>query len=144
MMHKAWSSIKQVPYCFSRWYIKLQGHTAKKSYNLTQFGRFRTVTPVWIHWRVWNDTQSLMLYRRPCLIIFRGHPSNLKVTRAKNRLFESNLSKITRPVAAVKSLRFALFLQNLSLELGVLRGLNEILLHTFNSTSADQQHICVY
>ena len=27
----------------------------------------------------------------------------------KNRRFESNLSKITRPVAAIKSLRFALF-----------------------------------
>ena len=40
---------------------------------------------------------------------FSGHPSNLKVTRAKNGRFESNLSKITRPVAAIKSLRFALF-----------------------------------
>ena len=30
MMHKAWSSIEEVPYCFSRSYIKLQGHTAKK------------------------------------------------------------------------------------------------------------------
>ena len=30
MMHKALSSIEEVPYCFSRSYIKLQGHTAKK------------------------------------------------------------------------------------------------------------------
>ena len=30
MMHKAWSSIEVVPYCFSRSYIKLQGHMAKK------------------------------------------------------------------------------------------------------------------
>ena len=30
MMHKAWSSTEEVPYCFSRSYIKLQGHTAKK------------------------------------------------------------------------------------------------------------------
>ena len=29
MMHKAWSSIEEVPY-FSRSYVKLQGHTAKK------------------------------------------------------------------------------------------------------------------
>ena len=28
MMHKAWSSIEKVPYCFSRSYIELQGHTA--------------------------------------------------------------------------------------------------------------------
>ena len=30
MMHKAWSRIEEVPYCFSRSYVKLQGHTAKK------------------------------------------------------------------------------------------------------------------
>ena len=29
-MHKAWSSIAEVPYCFLRSYIKLQGHTALK------------------------------------------------------------------------------------------------------------------
>ena len=39
---------------------------------------------------------------------FRGHPSNFKVTRAEKSRFESNLSKITRPVAAIKSLRVAL------------------------------------
>ena len=30
MMHRAWSSIEEVPYCFSRSYVKLQGHTALK------------------------------------------------------------------------------------------------------------------
>ena len=30
----------------------------------TQFNRFRTVTPVWIHIWWWNDTYSLMLHRR--------------------------------------------------------------------------------
>ena len=30
MMHKAWSSMEEVPYCFSRSSVKLQGHTAKK------------------------------------------------------------------------------------------------------------------
>ena len=29
MMHKAWSNIEEVPYCFSMSYVKLQGHTAK-------------------------------------------------------------------------------------------------------------------
>ena len=56
MLHKAWCSIEEVPYYFSRSYIKFQGH-------------------------------------RGC----------------KNRWFGSNLSKITRPVAAMKFLRFALF-----------------------------------
>ena len=28
--HKAWSNIEEVPYCFSRSYVELQGHTANK------------------------------------------------------------------------------------------------------------------
>ena len=70
MMHKARSSIKEVPCHFSRSYVKLQSHTAKKSSNLTQIGRFRTVTPVWIHWWISNDTESLMLYKRRALLFF--------------------------------------------------------------------------
>ena len=30
MMHKACSSIEEMPYCFSRWYVKFQGHIALK------------------------------------------------------------------------------------------------------------------
>ena len=30
MMHKAWSGIEEVPYCFSRSSVKFQGHTALK------------------------------------------------------------------------------------------------------------------
>ena len=30
MLHKAWSSIEEVPYCFSRSYVKFQGHPALK------------------------------------------------------------------------------------------------------------------
>ena len=33
MMHRAWSRIEEEPYCFSRSYIKLQGHTALKIVN---------------------------------------------------------------------------------------------------------------
>ena len=33
MMHKAWSSIEEMPYCISRSYVKLQGHTALKIVN---------------------------------------------------------------------------------------------------------------
>ena len=124
MMHKAWSSIEGVPYCFSRSSVKFPGHTAKeiiqfdpdwafpdcnsslnspmatkwctklevalkrcpivfqghpsnfkvtqlkKLSNLTQIGCFRTITPVWIHWRIWNYTQSLVVYRRHALLFF--------------------------------------------------------------------------
>ena len=31
MMHKAWSSIEEVPYCFARSSVKFQGHKALKS-----------------------------------------------------------------------------------------------------------------
>ena len=31
MLHKAWSSIEEVPYCFWRSCVKFQGHTAKKN-----------------------------------------------------------------------------------------------------------------
>ena len=40
----------------------------------------------------------------------RCHQSNFKVTWLTNRWFESNLSKIARPVAAIKSLTFALLI----------------------------------
>ena len=33
MMHKAWSSIEEVPYCFSRSSVKFQGHTALKIFE---------------------------------------------------------------------------------------------------------------
>ena len=77
-------------YHFSRSSIKFQVTRDKKSQILTRIERFRTVTPVLIHPGVWEDAQSFM----------------------KNRQLESNLSKITRPVAAIKSLRFALLLQD--------------------------------
>ena len=47
---KLWSSIGEVPYCFSRSSIKFQGHTGqKKSPIFTWIEYFRIVTPVWIY-----------------------------------------------------------------------------------------------
>ena len=59
VLHKAWSSIKEVPYCFSRSSIKLQGRTALKIVEFNPDWRFRTVTPILIHQWVRNDAQSL-------------------------------------------------------------------------------------
>ena len=54
MMHKAWSSVEEVLYCFSRSSVKFQGHTALK------IGEFDpTVTQVWNHRWLRNDAQSL-------------------------------------------------------------------------------------
>ena len=67
-MHKAWSSIEEVPYCFSRSSVKFEVTRDKKIINFDPIGRFRTVTPVWIHWWLWNDAQSLKQHRRAALL----------------------------------------------------------------------------
>ena len=79
MMHKAWSSIEEVSFCFSRSSVKFQGHTAKKWSNLTQIGRFRTVTPVWIHqWlrnyaKAWNSIEEMSYYFSRSYVELQGH-----------------------------------------------------------------------
>ena len=68
----AWSSIEEMPYCFWRSYVKFEGHRGhKKSPILTQIGRFRTVTLVWILRWVWNDAVSLKQHRRSALLFFK-------------------------------------------------------------------------
>ena len=59
MMHKAWCGIDEVPYCFPRSSIKFQGHMGQKQTIFTGIERLWTVTPVWIHWWLSNDDQSL-------------------------------------------------------------------------------------
>ena len=71
MMHNALSSMEEVPSCFSRSPVKLQGHAAQKSAILTQIGRFRTVTPVRIHWWLWNDAQSMKQLRRGASLLLQ-------------------------------------------------------------------------
>ena len=55
--------------------IVFQGHTSnckvtrwKKLSILTRIERFLSVTPVWIHWWLWNIAQSLTQYRRGALL----------------------------------------------------------------------------
>ena len=65
------------------WPIVFQGHQSnfkvmglKKSSILTQIGRFRTVTPVWIHRWIWNDANSIeevSYYLSKSSIKFQGH-----------------------------------------------------------------------
>ena len=56
MMHKACCSKEEVPCSFPMSSIKFQGHTGQKNHRIE---RFRAVTPVWIHPRLWNDAQCL-------------------------------------------------------------------------------------
>ena len=83
MMHRACGSIVDVPYCFSRSYVKCQGHTALK---IVEFD------PNWA-FPDWNSSlNSPMAMKRctkfetakeRCPIVFQGHPSTFKVTRYK-------------------------------------------------------------
>ena len=81
----------------------------KNSLIFTQIECFRTVTPVLIQPWLWNYAQSLIWHRRGALLFFKVINQISRSHWLKNRLFESNLSKITGLVSTIKSLRFALF-----------------------------------
>ena len=84
-MHKVWSSIEEMPYCF-------QGHLL--NFKVT---RDKKIVDFETNWTFPGCNYSLIsLVAREWYTKFEA-------------AFESNLSKITRPVAAIKSLRFALF-----------------------------------
>ena len=109
MMHKAWSSIEEVPYCFARSSVKLQGRTALK---IVKFD------PNWVFPDCISSLNSPMATKwctklevawKRCPIVLQGHPSNFTVTRAEKLTIWIQF-EITRLVAAIKSLRFALFL----------------------------------
>ena len=98
MMHKAWSSIEEVPYCFSRSSFKFQGHTAPKIVEL----KIVEFDPDWAFpdcnsslntpmAKKWCTKLEVALKR--CPIVFQGHPSNFKVTRLKKL---SNFTQIGR------------------------------------------------
>ena len=137
MMHKAWSSMEEVPYCFSRSCIKLQGHTAQRIIDFDPNWVFRDCnsslnSPMAAKWCIellsskvevpycfsrsyvkfqghtalkivefdpnWGFADSNSSLNSPmamkcctkletakerCPIVFQGHPSNFKVTRDK-------------------------------------------------------------
>ena len=51
--------------------VKVKVTELRKSSILTQIGRFRTVTPVWIYQWLWNDAQSSKYHRRGALLFFK-------------------------------------------------------------------------
>ena len=80
MMHKAWSSIEEVPYCFSRSSVKLQVHTAKKILDFDPIWAIPDCnssfnTPMAMKW-----CTELEVAKKRCPIVFQGHASNFKVT----------------------------------------------------------------
>ena len=80
MLHKAWSSIEEVPYCFWRSSIKFQGHAALKIVKFDPNWAFPDCnsslnSPMAIKWCTKLETA-----KKRCPIVFQGHPSNFKVT----------------------------------------------------------------
>ena len=118
-MHKAWSSIEEVPYCFSRSWVKFQGHMALKIVEFDPNWAFPDCnssfdSPMAMKW----CTKLEVVYKR-CPIVFQCHLSNFKVIWLKNGKghMGQNITDFDPNwafsdywlVAAFKSLRFALF-----------------------------------
>ena len=83
MLHKAWSSIEEVPYCFSRSSIKFQGHIALKMVKFDSNLAFPDCNSSLNSPMAMKFCTKLETAKKRCPIVFQGHPSNFKVTRDK-------------------------------------------------------------
>ena len=110
MMPKAWSSIVEVPYCFSRSYVKFQGHTALKivefdpNWAFLDSIQFEFTDGYEMLHKAWNSKGEVPYCFPRSSIKFQGHTGQNITDFDPNWAFPDY-----RPVAAFKSLRFALF-----------------------------------
>ena len=81
MMRKAWSSIEEVPYCFSRSLVKFRGHTAKKIVDFDPNWAFPDCKSSLNSPMAMKCCTKLETAKERCPIVFQGHPSNFKVTQ---------------------------------------------------------------
>ena len=86
MMHKAWCYLEEVPYCFSRSYVKFQGHTAHKIVDFDPNWAFPDCnsslnSPMAMKWCTKHEAAQ-----ERCPIVFQCHLSNFKDTRGKKSL----------------------------------------------------------
>ena len=87
-MHKAWSSIEEVPYCFSRSYVKLQGHTAQKIIDFDPNWAFPDCnsslnSPMATKWCI--ELEVAYIYSRGALLFFKVIRQILRSHGSKNR-----------------------------------------------------------
>ena len=83
MMHRAKSSIVEVPYCFSRSSVKFQGHTALKIVEFDPKWAFPDCNSSLNSPMAMKCCTKLETAKERCPIVFQGHQSNFKVTRYK-------------------------------------------------------------
>ena len=69
---------------------------------LLQFGHFRAVTRVWIHWWLWNDAQSLKSHRRGALLLFKVIHQISRTHATTDRRFSPELSSSLNSQMAMK------------------------------------------
>ena len=83
MMHRAWSSIVEVPCCFSRSSVKFQGQTALKIVEFDPNWPFPDCNSSLNSPMAMKCCTKLETAKERCPIVFQGHPSIFKVTRYK-------------------------------------------------------------
>ena len=83
MMHRACSSIVEVPYCFSRSYVKFQGHKALKIVEFDPNWAFPDSNSSLNSQMAMKWCTKFETAKERCPLVFQGHPSNFKVTRDK-------------------------------------------------------------
>ena len=87
-MHKASSSIEEVPCCFSRWSVKYQSHTGQKIAHFDTNWAFPDCNSS-LNWHMMMKWYTkLDVTQERCPIVCQGHPSNFMVTQLKkNSIF---------------------------------------------------------
>ena len=93
----------------SRSSVKFQGHTALKIVEFDPKWAFPDCNSSWNSPMAMKCCTKLETAKERCPIVFQGHPSNFKVTRNITDFDPNWAFPDYRPVAAFKSLRFALF-----------------------------------
>ena len=83
MMHRARSSIVEVPYCFSRSSVKFQGHTALKIVKFDPNWAFPDCNSSLNSPMATKCCTKLETAKERCPIVFQGRQSNFMVTRYK-------------------------------------------------------------
>ena len=93
MMYRAWSSMVEVPYCFSRSYVKFQGHTALKIVEFDPNWAFPDCNSSLNSPMAMKCWTKLETAKERCPIVFQGHPSNFKVTQDKTSLILTQIGR---------------------------------------------------
>ena len=106
MKHKAWSSIENVPYYFSRSSVKFQGHAGQKIADFNPNWAFPNCSssfnlPMVTIW----CTKLEVGYEKFLPIVFQGHSSNFKVTRDKKSSILTQIGRFRTPVWIYQWLR---------------------------------------